>query len=1392
MITWDNFKNYNTDKTTAFENLCRLIFKKKYLKDISLHLNSGPNNPGIEAEPIKIDGVYVGFQAKFFESKTNYPDFKDSIEKAHKFYSYLNKIVIFCNNSISTDTKSYINNIKNPADEYKFEIELFTNDDIIDYINTKCSEIIPLFFNNKFLTQEKIRMNNQQKLDLVKNKYFKENHIKIDLEDKINDFSMCEQSIRLINESIQNMVYRLENFPFYDDLYFEDELIEYNKIKNTMNDIVETLKSAVLNVPSNYEKLNSKLQQLSSTFFKSYSKLGFMVLKNDEKINDAKKKNDRYLDKNKLGSIIDSIDSFTHKLQIFEKKIMIIEGAAGVGKTHLLSRIVENNMNDKNFILFFIGNKIISSANPSKSLISNLNLSDISFIDFLDAYESYCASAGLRMTILFDAVNEVYNNRDWKIYLCDLLYKIEKYEYIKIVLTIRTTYTNYIFDESIIEKIKNGEYIKYTNNGFLNNQKAISAFMKFYNLKYNHFDYNIWLSNPLYLKIYCEVNKGKENNKIENPFEVFMKFVENEENKIREQLKLNNNIISSKKIVKSLAKYMFENNLYRIKSDDFHNLFKDNNDDSLVAKEFVKNEVLLAFILNDDEYIEFCYQKIYDYAIANYIESISKSFKDVLYNVKKFLKIVDGKLINSYSLGICVIMFARIRELYEEELIVHLLSDKYNNIQKDLYLAYVESLSIYPKIVNLNVNYRIMFSYDGEMFERIFKVILSELKSSKCFDFHLHKFLINKEMHIIDKIWTININNCYLESEFLKEYLNDIKKEGICNNKIANLTFISWLLSSSCRELRDTSTKILTINLINDYNSMLVLMKKFINVKDIYVKERLFAAIYGAVLNSNVTNADIVTQISRFIIKHIFGKPNQNVHILLRDYCCNLLSHLSKKYNIKINMNKIIPPYRTKHRIKKVSMKKINQLYGLLDKSKYGTGLYSIFTSMYPNYNIDDNGRHMYGDFGRYTFQSSLSNFGTKTKEQVFTNLNEQISTIFKYAYYVIVKKYKYSNKLFSEYDNYVKKQYYGRNTHSLERIGKKYQWIVMHYILALISDKYDYEEIYSDFSSLSYEGTWRPYVRDIDPSLLLVCSNRLYKTNLNLYENEYNNWNIEDKEWAQNKLDSFIFDKYVELNDLSSNKWNCLFRSKTYNSTTSYDVERQSFWTELSCCILKKEDLIEFVNQVKDISFYGRWAHPTEGRSSYTVFIKEYFNSRAYSSEFYNMDFESLNPISGYEMKMVKMPQYSNGKFVMVEKEQNVPVRFDTVKIKATHLTYQWEKTFDFSISDGIRVTLPIQEIVEYFDLKMKKTGQWFDNDILVCSDLAYIYDSNVDGLYIRKDYFNKFLDDNNLTTVWVCLGEKIHSNSSENYGFNELSSLMYYDENGNLISINHSNYDK
>lgn len=61
MINWNNFKKFNSDYNDSFENLCRLIFKHKYIGDISYNLNSAPNNPGIECEPVLIVNLLVGF-----------------------------------------------------------------------------------------------------------------------------------------------------------------------------------------------------------------------------------------------------------------------------------------------------------------------------------------------------------------------------------------------------------------------------------------------------------------------------------------------------------------------------------------------------------------------------------------------------------------------------------------------------------------------------------------------------------------------------------------------------------------------------------------------------------------------------------------------------------------------------------------------------------------------------------------------------------------------------------------------------------------------------------------------------------------------------------------------------------------------------------------------------------------------------------------------------------------------------------------------------------------------------------------------------------------------------------------------------------------------------------
>jgi len=63
-----------------------------------------------------------------------------------------------------------------------------------------------------------------------------------------------------------------------------------------------------------------------------------------------------------------------------------------------------------------------------------------------------------------------------------------------------------------------------------------------------------------------------------------------------------------------------------------------------------------------------------------------------------------------------------------------------------------------------------------------------------------------------------------------------------------------------------------------------------------------------------------------------------------------------------------------------------------------------------------------------------------------------------------------------------------GRSAHTPERIGKKYQWIAYHELLARISDNFYFRgRSWTNENEREYDGPWQlTYIRDIDPSSLL------------------------------------------------------------------------------------------------------------------------------------------------------------------------------------------------------------------------------------------------------------------------------------------------------------------
>lgn len=101
-INWGNFRaKFNGKEEKSFEWLSYLLFCDEFQKSTGIFRYK--NQPGIETEPILVNGEWVGFQAKFYDTKIseNASDIKDSIRKAKAHNPKLQRILFYLNQEFS-------------------------------------------------------------------------------------------------------------------------------------------------------------------------------------------------------------------------------------------------------------------------------------------------------------------------------------------------------------------------------------------------------------------------------------------------------------------------------------------------------------------------------------------------------------------------------------------------------------------------------------------------------------------------------------------------------------------------------------------------------------------------------------------------------------------------------------------------------------------------------------------------------------------------------------------------------------------------------------------------------------------------------------------------------------------------------------------------------------------------------------------------------------------------------------------------------------------------------------------------------------------------------------------------------------------------------------------
>jgi len=603
------------------------------------------------------------------------------------------------------------------------------------------------------------------------------------------------------------------------------------------------------------------------------------------------------------------------------------------------------------------------------------------------------------------------------------------------------------------------------------------------------------------------------------------------------------------------------------------------------------------------EYIYFTYERFCDHLSCQYLLKESKDISSDLQKGGRIFNYLSHNGILTYQ-GIIEALAIQIPEIFGKE-IYELLPEPDNHLIKD---AFISSL-LWRKIVSINENcFEYLNKYiisEQNYFDDFLETIISTTTIEDHYfnAFFLHKYLMKFSLSDRDAIWTYFLRYRFSDDTSIKRLVdwgwdNDdkshISDETI---KLASIT-LSWFLSSTDRELRDASTKAL-ICLLKDRILVLIdILELFVNVNDPYIYERLFAVAYGSTLLTN--QREKLLDLSEYVYSVIFkDKLEVYPHILLRDYArniCEYSTHLGIK--LSFDIQKVRPPYKSSLKIKDISREEIENKY----TTEYRSGTHSIIFSMGT-----ERGKHArpYGDFGRYVFQSAFSDWDVDPS--ILSNM----------AIELIFNKYGYSEEKHGNYDTGL--PYNGRQQNRIERIGKKYQWMAMHELLARVSDNLPKVNKWNDEEILQpYQGTWEPFVRDIDPSIVnkeIHVTSNSNKMEWNFYDPKWDFY-IPDNEWLSKTTELINYNNLFMVEDRNDNKWFVLEAYPQWVEPKKlgeklWSRKHKMVWTQIRSYLCHKNDFVRIIAWAKKQNYHGRWMPETTDK--YTIFSREYYWSPAY-----------------------------------------------------------------------------------------------------------------------------------------------------------------------------------
>ena len=1159
-----------------------------------------------------------------------------------------------------------------------------------------------------------------------------------------------------------------------------------------------------------------------------------------------------------------SYDSLTEASEFINSRLLVINGAAGTGKTHLLCDFARSRVEAGAPCVLLMGQRFTESADPWGQVLQHVAMHGDQVEHFVGALEAAAQVANSRALVIIDAVNEGRGREIWPNHLPAFLARLEVSPWIGVVLSVRTTYEEAVIPDDVRER---ATWV--THHGFEGYEyDAARMFFTNYGLEFPsspvlHPEYG----NPLYLKIICEGLSRAGETRLPRGFHgitsAFNLYLDAVNKQLADNLDYNPRSNLVRKALSDVARQFLDTRQRWLPREQVETLVNK----LLPGREFSKSLyfglVTSGALVEDlgqrpgnlyEEVVFIGYERFADHIVTDFLledlsagPGIEGAFAEG--GRLSFLKAGLWDSSRGLIAALCIQVPERfgqelprvapqlvdrmdIRELFLESIVWRQL-DAFSDDTRDVMNQLNEPEAISEELVD---TWLTVSTIPGHPFNAEF----------------LDRRLREHAMADRDVWWSTYLHYAWQDNgpvDRLVDWASSISPGDTLEPSVVDLaaTSLAWMLTTSNRFLRDGATKAMVSLLTGRIESVESLVERFADVDDPYVAERIYAVAYGVAMRSH--DAGEVGRLATLVYENIFAAGFPPAHDLLRDHARGVVERaLHLGADIPVDQRLIQPPYQSewpfipdeetldalvdqRDQPVRVNMG-LSRPRGYLQRSvmegdfaiyvigiqgqsdwlsvpltqerwqspeeklqalllqlsgseraaweEYENAGASRLLAFAPPTSDEDEWEDgisqaadredggSTGDDGE-TSQHTPQVQIVKTPWDRFAaavtpERRVELETIYQdidsgenrpsfdlrlVQRYILWRVFDlgWTAERFGQFDELVNRNN-GRQAGKAERIGKKYQWIAYHEILAYISDHYQYWRPYfwsRAGGEREYEGPWQDFTRDIDPSwtpsFSVDAATSKAKGPSWWRKPSYPTWDesLSNSEWLGLTADVPSIPELLRpICPDDQSRWlnvNSFFLWAQPHpaDVAPSDVERRELWLRCAGFFIRAEDVDGFMAWVRgaDAATLNRCEVPELSR----IHIGEHGWAPAFKHIEDELDEDEMDaegePLEHSDRQGFMRP---------------ASVRYSSKS-----------SDFDCSSETDTLVYLPHHDFIGRVGLKWCGTNAEF----LDASGKLATFEPRPQGdeghaFLIREDLLNRYLSENHLALCWVVQGEK------------------------------------